>query len=78
MYGDWLFFEETFMKVLTFEHLRDRVFGRQANEVVGCELRKPAAIEINDCLLRIKNLEDLSLVSLGILLDLFAGQAAVA
>ena len=60
------------MEVLALEHLRDRVLGCQADEVVGGEFREPAAVEIDDGLLRIENLEHLGFVGFSVLLNLLA------
>src|SRR5271155_5310526 len=60
------------MKILAFEHLRDRVLGRETDEIIGGKFRKPAPVEIDHRLFRIKNLEDLGFVGFGVLFDLLA------
>src|SRR5437868_1850009 len=67
-----LFFAEAFMKVVAFEHLRDRVLFAQAHEINCGKIRKPAHVEVDDRGLRIQDLEDLRLVSLRVLIDLIA------
>ena len=62
------------VKVLALQQLRNGVLRHQADEIVGGELGEPAPVEVDHSLLRIENLEDLRLVSLGVFLDLLAGE----
>src|SRR5438874_11341955 len=59
------------MKVFALQHLRDGIFRGQADEIVGGELREPAAIEIHYGLLAVQNLEDLRLVGFRVARDFF-------
>src|SRR5581483_1154951 len=72
--GDWFLFLKALVKILALEHLRNREFRRQANEVLGGELLKPAAVEIHDRFLRIEDFEDLLLIGLRVAFDIFAGE----
>src|SRR5208283_9743 len=74
MHGNRLLVMEALVEVLALQHLRDRVLGRQTYEILGRELREPAAVEINHGFLRAENFENLRLVSLGVLRNLLPRQ----
>src|SRR5215472_11902220 len=62
------------MKVLALQQLRNRELRQQPHKIVRGKRAHPAAVEIDDGLLRIKNLEDLRLIGLRILVDLLSAQ----
>src|SRR5438045_7225050 len=74
MHRDWLLLLKSFMKILSLQHLRDRVLRRQTNEIFGREFGKPATVEIDDGLLSVENLEHLRFISLRVLRNLLARQ----
>ena len=71
VHGNGLFFVETLVEVLAFEHLRDRKFGGKADPVRRLQLVEPLAIETGLGLGLGKNLEDLRHVGFGVAHDFF-------
>ena len=65
---------EALLEVASFEHLRDAVLRREAHPAEAAERLEPLAVEAHLRLLRIEDLEDLRLVGLGVVLDLFRRQ----
>ena len=62
------------MKILPLQHPGHGVPGRQADEVLGLHGLHPAAVEVDDGLVRVQDFEDLALVGGGVGLDLLLGQ----
>src|SRR5258708_32138731 len=69
-----LLFLKAFVKLLALQHLRHRKFRCQPDKVLSRHLGKPARVEIDHGLLRIKNLKDLRFVSLSVAVDIGAGE----
>ena len=63
-----------FLEVVALEDPRDRDPRRQSNQPRGAEGVQPLAVELDDRLVRVENLEGLLRVGAGVLLDLLAGQ----
>src|SRR2546423_11692375 len=72
MQGDWLLFLKAFMKFLALQHLRDRVFGHEPNEIFRGELGEPTRIEIHYGFVGIEHFEDLGFVGFCIAVDVLA------
>src|SRR5215210_6820095 len=56
----------TFLEVFALKDLSDGGFGGEPNEILASELGKPFAVEANLCAARVKQLEDLLLIGLGV------------
>src|SRR5256885_13696774 len=74
MHRNRLLIVKASVKVLAFEQLRDCVLCHQPHKIVGGKRTHPPPVEINHSLLWIENLENLRLVSLGILFDLLTAK----
>ncbi len=74
MDGDRLVGLIALVEVIALEHARYGVLRRQTNEIGGRQLVHPGGVECDFGLGRIKDLEHLRLIGLGILEHLFAGQ----
>jgi hypothetical protein len=65
---------EALLEVASFEHLRHAVLRREAHPPEAAQRLEPLAVESHLRLLRVENLEDLGLVRLGVVLDVFRRQ----
>ncbi|MNH21376.1 hypothetical protein D3C79_811830 [compost metagenome] len=74
MNGDWLIGCVALVEVIALKHTSHGVLRSQANEVGRPHLIHPGGVECHFGFCRIQNLEDLSLVGLGILEDLLASE----
>ncbi|MCY1395651.1 hypothetical protein D9M71_106020 [compost metagenome] len=72
--GDWLIGRVALVEVIAFEHPSHGVLRSQANEVGRPHLIHPGGVEGHFGFCRVQNLEDLSLVGLGVLEDLLASE----
>ena len=72
MQGDRLFSLEAFVEIVTFQHLRDREFRREADDAFKTQLVQPFRIKSDFRLPPIENFEDLLGIGLGVLVNLFA------
>jgi hypothetical protein len=64
----------TLGEVITLEHARHGVVGRETHHVGGGQRRQPARIEVDARALAVEDLEYLRLVGAGVVLDLGEGQ----
>ena len=74
MNADRLLFLEALMKIIPLHHARDPIVRGQLDEVARCHGAHPSAVEFNQGLFLIENLEDLSLIGLGVVLHLRLGE----
>src|SRR4051794_19239891 len=65
---------EAFAEIVALEDAGQRVFRRQPDHPLGTERAEPLGVEADLRRLRIKNLENLLLVRLGVLQDLLVRQ----
>src|SRR4029077_12403906 len=72
MNGDGLLFLKALVKLLALQHLRHGKLGCQPDKVLSRHFGKPSRVEINHGLLRIKDFEDLRLISFGVAIDIGA------
>ena len=63
---------EARLEVVALEHAGDGVARGQLDEALRSQLAQPAAVEVDDCLVGIEDLEDLLLVGLGVGLEFLA------
>ena len=74
MESDGLLVVEALVEVLALEHLGDGELGEELDDVVVGELVEPLGVVADLGLFGVEDLEDLLLVSLGVAIDLFAGE----
>ena len=74
MNADRLLILEALMKIIPLHHARDPIVRGQLDEIPRCHGAHPSAVEFNQGLFLIENLEDLPLIGLGIILHLRLGE----
>src|SRR6185295_13109510 len=74
MQSDRLFFRQAFGEIVALKNLFDGYMRRQPHKAIRAEFVHPLRVEANFSLLRIEQLEDLTLVSFSVRVYLFARQ----